>query len=99
MKKLILLAFALMLTITINAQKKNFAGAIAHAHLTKVEAEKVTEINNEKVKVITAIRKEKLSKEEEKAKIKEAKKASSAKIKSLIGKEKFKAMNTYWKKK
>jgi hypothetical protein len=98
MKKLILFVFALMLTISINAQKKNFAGSLKHAGLTKVETKKALEINDEKVKVIKAIKQEELPKEMEKEKIKAAKKASSAKIKTLIGKEKYKAINNYWKK-
>ncbi|QVY66049.1 hypothetical protein [Polaribacter sp. Q13] len=99
MKKLVLFVFALMLTISINAQKKTFEGAIKHAGLTQVETQNVMKSYNKKVKAIKAIRKEKLSKEDENAKIKEAKKTSTAEIKALISKEKQKAMNLYWQKK
>lgn len=99
MKKFILFVFALMLTISVSAQeKKTFEGAIAHAGLTKTETTKALEINTEKMVAIKAIKKEKLSKEDEKSKIKEVKKASSEKIKALVGKDKFKAINAYWKK-
>lgn len=100
MKKLALLFFALLLTISVSAQqKKNFAGAIVAAGLTKQEAIEATTINKEKVTKIKAIRKQQLAKDIEKEKIKEVKKVASSKIRKLIGKEKFKAMNAYWKKK
>lgn len=99
MKKLALLFFALLLTLSVSAQeKKNFAGALAHAELTKQETVKATAINNKKIAKMKAIKKEKLNKNAEKAKIKEVKKASSEKIKALIGNKKFKAMHAYWKK-
>lgn len=100
MKKLAFLFFALLLTASVTAQeKKNFAGAIEAAGLTKQETVKAIAINKEKTAEIKAIRKQKLVQEVEKAKIKEVKKATSAKIKALVGKEKFKAMNAYWSKK
>ncbi|GAA4239329.1 hypothetical protein GCM10022291_33210 [Postechiella marina] len=100
MKKLALLFFALLLTISVSAQqKKNFAGATAAAGLTKQETVEATAINKEKTTQIKAIRKQQLAKDVEKEKIKEVKKAASNKIKKIVGKEKFKAMNAYWKKK
>lgn len=100
MKKLVFLFFALLLTVSVSAQeKKSFAGALASAGLTKQETTKAMAINKEKMTQIKAIKKQKLVKDVQKAKIQEVKKASSAKIKALVGKEKYKAINAYWKKK
>jgi ABC-type uncharacterized transport system YnjBCD substrate-binding protein len=102
MKKLTLLIFALFLAISVSTQaqeKKTFEGAVAAAGLTVQETVKVTAINQEKLDAIKVIKKQKLGKEVENKKLKEAKQASTNKIKALIGKDKFKAMNAYWKKK
>ena len=99
MKKLALLLFTLLLTVSVSTQaqeKKNFEGAIAAAGLTEEETTKALEINNEKMELIKAVRKEKLEKEAEDEKIKEIRKASTDKVKALIGKEKFKLMQKYW---
>ncbi len=99
MKKLVLFIFALMLSISISAQeKKTFEGAIAQAGLTKAETVKAMEIQKEKMAKLKVIRKEDLTKEEKKEKMKEVRKASSAKLRKLLGKEKMKAINLYWKK-
>ncbi|WP_299556142.1 hypothetical protein [Seonamhaeicola sp.] len=100
MKKLMLLVFALLLAIGINAQeKKTFEGAVAHAQLNKEETTKVMAVQKEKNAAIKAIRKQKLHKEVEKEKIKEVKQATSKKIRAIVGKDKMKLMNAYWKKK
>ncbi|MEC3907264.1 hypothetical protein VOI54_09540 [Tamlana sp. 2201CG12-4] len=99
MKQLVLLIFALFLTISVNAQeKKTFEGAVAHAELSKEETTKVIAINKEKITAIRVVRKKKLDKETEKTEIKALKQESNKKIKAIIGKEKFKIMQSYWKK-
>lgn len=102
MKKLTLLLFGMFLAFSLSTQaqaKKSLEGALKHAALTQQETVKVLAIQKEKSKEIKAIRKEKLEKEAESTKIKAVKKAASAKIRKIIGKEKVKAINEYWKKK
>lgn len=99
MKKIVLLVFAMILTLSISAQeKKSFEGAIEHAGLTEKEKQEVMVIQKEKQSAIKAIKKEGLEKAEEKEKIAEVRKESGTKMRAIVGKEKYRAMNAYWKK-
>ncbi|MGY6650404.1 hypothetical protein [Wenyingzhuangia sp. IMCC45574] len=99
MKKL-LFVFALLLAVSVNAQeKKTFKGAMEHAGLTQEEKTQALVINKEKQAKLKEIKKSDLSKEEKKAKIKAVRQESNKKIKAVVGKEKLKALNQYWKKK
>ncbi|TXE08081.1 hypothetical protein FUA26_12155 [Seonamhaeicola algicola] len=99
MKKILLLVFALFITVAVSAQeKKTFEAAVEYAKLDKNEATKVLAIHNERTASIKAIKKQKLDKETEKEKIKAVRQEASKKIKAIIGKEKMKELNAYWKK-
>lgn len=99
MKKL-LFVFALILAVSVNAQeKKTFKGAMEHAGLTQTEKTEALTINKEKVAKLKEIKKSDLSKEEKKAKMKEVRQEANKKIKAVVGKEKAKALNQYWRKK
>ncbi|WP_010135332.1 hypothetical protein [Ochrovirga pacifica] len=98
MKKLVMV-IAFFMAITVNAQeKKTFKGAIEHAGLTQEEKTKVLAINKEKQAELKEIRKSDLDQEAKKAKMKDVRQAYAKKFKDVIGKEKNKAMNQYWKK-
>ena len=99
MKKIAFLIFALLLTISISAQeKKTLKGAITFAELTEQETTKVLEMKKERVANTDAIKKQKMDKATEKDKIKEVREQYMTEVRTLLGKEKFRKMNSYWKK-
>lgn len=101
MKKVTQLFFALFLFVAVSGfsqEKKTFKGAMEHANFTEQETIEATKINKEKSKEIKAIRSQKLPKEQEKEQIKAVKQKTTQKIKKVVGPEKMKAMNSYWKK-
>ncbi|NJB82393.1 hypothetical protein [Wenyingzhuangia aestuarii] len=99
MKKLVFI-FALFLALAVNAQeKKSYKGALEHAGLTPIEMTKAMEIQKEKVAAFKELKSSDLDAEAQKAKKKEINKAANKKLRTLIGPEKTKAIQQYWKKK
>lgn len=99
MKKLLAVVFVLFLTISLSAQeKKNLDGAITTLHLSAYQATELKSIANEKNEKIKEIKMLKLDKEVEGLKIRDLMKSIYSKTNVVLGKEKMKEWNAYWKK-
>lgn len=99
MKKLLLSAFLLMLTLSVNAQeKKSFEGALKELNLPEDQANQMKTFVKERNEKTVAVKALKLGTEEEKEKLKEINMAHNQRVNALIGKDKVKELNAYWQK-
>ncbi|WPR71069.1 hypothetical protein SLW70_14165 [Flavobacterium sp. NG2] len=98
MKKLIVSAFLLMLTLGVTAQEaKNIEGAIKELKLEENQANQLRTFVKEKYAKVKDLKSQGLSTDEEAAKLKEINQVHFARVNKLLGKEKMVEFNNYWK--
>ncbi|MGM8362016.1 hypothetical protein ACSV4D_08890 [Flavobacterium sp. ARAG 55.4] len=99
MKKIVVSAFLLMLTLSVNAQQqKNIEGAIKELSLPDEQANQLRTFVKEKNTKVKEVKDQKLESEDEAEKIKEINTAHFQRVNKLLGKEKMAEFNAYWKK-
>ncbi|MGA9638578.1 hypothetical protein [Flavobacterium sp.] len=98
MKKLLTMFFVLVLAINANAQeKKSVEGAAKELHLTTEQFDQIKVLANERNQKIGEVKKLQLDSDDEKEKIQEIMNTYFPKINNVLGKDKVKEWNAYWK--
>lgn len=99
MKKIIVSAFLLLLTLSVNAQeKKSLEGAIKEMNLPEDQATQLKAFVADRNLKTKELKDQKLDSEVEAAKLKEINTAHFQRVNAMLGKEKAAEFTAYWKK-